>query len=91
MATLLELPREIATALFFAAAIGIGAGALVAGRTQRLLPAFHVALITFAVAIASFGYAIWRNHRRHSRRMFGRKPSRAALRGAEIRRARRRT
>ena len=70
MSTLLELPREIATALFFAAAIGIGTGALVAGRTQRLLPAFHVALGAFAIAAASFGYAIWRNHRRHPRRMF---------------------
>jgi membrane protein implicated in regulation of membrane protease activity len=70
MGTLLELPREIATALFFAAAIGVGAGALVAGRTQRLLPALHVALGAFAIAVASFGYAIWRNHRRHSRRMF---------------------
>jgi hypothetical protein len=67
---LLELPREIATALFFAAAIGIASGALVAGRTQRLVPAFHVALGAFAVAVASFGYAIWRNHRRHARRMF---------------------
>ena len=72
MGTLLELPREIATALFFAAAIGVGAGALVAGRTQRLLPALHVALGAFAIAAASFGYAIWRNHRRHSRRMFKR-------------------
>jgi hypothetical protein len=68
--TLLELPREIVTALFFAAAIGVGAGALVAGRTQRLMPALHVALGAFAVAVVSFGYAIWRNHRRHSRRMF---------------------
>jgi hypothetical protein len=70
MGTLLDLPREIATALFFAAAIGIGAGALVAGRTQRLLPAAQVALGAFAIAIASFGYAIWRNHRWRSRRMF---------------------
>jgi hypothetical protein len=76
VATLLELPREIATALFFAAAIAIGAGALVAGRTQRLLPALHVALATFAVAMASFGYAIWRNHRRPSRRMFKRRATR---------------
>jgi hypothetical protein len=76
--TLLELPREIATALFFAAAIGIGAGALVAGRTQRLLPAFHVAIAVFAIAIASFGYAIWRNHRWRSRRMF--KPLASAVR-----------
>jgi hypothetical protein len=68
--TLLELPREIATALFFAAAIGIGAGALVAGHTQRLQPAAYVSLSAFAVALASFGYAIWRNHSSRSRRMF---------------------
>ena len=70
MGLFLELPREIATALFFAAAIGVGAGALVAGRTHRLLPALHVALGAFAIAAASFGYAIWRNHRWRSRRMF---------------------
>jgi hypothetical protein len=78
MGTLLDLPREIATALFFAAAIAVSAGALVAGQTHRLQPAVHVALAAFAVAIASFGYAIWRNHRRRPRRMFGRTPSLAA-------------
>ena len=77
MGTILDLPRDIATALFFAAAIGIAAGALIAGRTQRLLPALHVALGAFLVALASFAYAIWRTHRRHSRRMFRpRAPSR---------------
>lgn len=75
--SLLDLPREIATAFFFAAAIGVAAGAIVAGRTQRLVPAFHVALGTFVVAAASFGYAIWRNHRRRARRMFGRIPAAA--------------
>jgi uncharacterized membrane protein YoaK (UPF0700 family) len=70
MGTLLDLPREIATALFFAAAIGVAAGALIAGRTHRLMPALYVALSTFAIALASFGYAIWRNHRWRSRRMF---------------------
>src|SRR6185312_9613185 len=70
MGTFLDLPREIATALFFAAAIAVAAGALVAGRTQRLLPAAHVAAGAFVIALASFAYAIWRNHRRHSRRMF---------------------
>jgi hypothetical protein len=69
--TLLDLPREIATALFFAAAIAVGAGALVAGRTHRLLPALYVALGAFLAAVASFGYAIWRSHRWRSRRMFG--------------------
>jgi hypothetical protein len=76
--TLLELPREIATALFFAAAIGVAAGALIAGRTHRLMPALYVALSTFAMALTSFGYAIWRNHRWRSRRMFGRRPSLSA-------------
>jgi hypothetical protein len=75
--TLLDLPREIASAMFFAAAIAVGAGTLVAGRTHRLQPAIHVALAAFAVALASFGYAIWRNHRR-PRRMFARRPSFAA-------------
>jgi hypothetical protein len=73
--TLLELPREIATALFFAAAIAVGAGAIVAGQTHRLSPALHVATGVFAVAVASFAYAIWRNHRWRSRRMFRRWPT----------------
>ncbi|MBO0763720.1 MAG: hypothetical protein J2P50_03890 [Hyphomicrobiaceae bacterium] len=79
MGTLLELPREIATALFFAAAIGVAGGALIAVRTHRLMPALYVALGTFAMALTSFGYAIWRNHRWRSRRMFGRHPTVAAL------------
>jgi hypothetical protein len=71
VSTLLELPREIATAFFFAAAIAVATGAIVAGRTQRLMPAVHVAVAAFTVALASFAYAIWRNHRWRSRRMFG--------------------
>jgi hypothetical protein len=74
MSNLLELPREIATAFFFAAAIGVATGAVVAGRTQRLAPALPVALGAFGVAALSFGYAIWRNHRQRSRRMFGPRP-----------------
>jgi hypothetical protein len=74
MGKLLELPREIATAFFFAAAIGIATGAVVAGRTQRLAPALPVALGAFVIAAVSFGYAIWRNHRWRSRRMFRPRP-----------------
>lgn len=80
MRTLLELPREIATAFFYAAAIGVAAGALVAGRTQRLAPALQVALGAFLFAAASLGYAIWRSHRWRSRRMFGRVRALGALR-----------
>ena len=71
MGQLLELPREIATAFFFAAAIGVATGAVVAGRTQRLAPALPVALAAFTIATLSFAYAIWHNHRWRSRRMFG--------------------
>jgi hypothetical protein len=71
---LLELPREIATAFFYAAAIGIVAGVVVAGRMHRLAPALQIALGAFIVAAASFGYAIWRSHRWRSRRMFGPHP-----------------
>jgi hypothetical protein len=70
--SLIELPVEIATAFFFAAAIGVGAGAIAATHTQRLAPAIQVALAAFAVALASFGYAIWRGRRLRSRRMFRR-------------------
>ena len=80
MGRFLELPREIATAFFFAAAIGIATGAVVAGRTQRLAPALPVALTAFGVAALSFGYAIWRNHRVRTRRMFGPRPLGAARR-----------
>lgn len=72
MRTLLELPAEIATALFFSAAVGIGAGVVAASHTHRLAPAFQVALAAFLVAAASFGYAIWRGRRLRSRRMFRR-------------------
>jgi hypothetical protein len=71
MGTLLALPREIATAFFFAAAIGVATGTVVVVRTQQLAPALPVALAAFAFAALSFGYAIWRNHRWRSRRMFG--------------------
>ena len=72
MRTLLELPAEIATAFFFAASIGVGAGVVAAGHTHRLIPAFQVALVTFLVAAASFSYAIWRSRHLRSRRMFRR-------------------
>jgi hypothetical protein len=71
MGNLLELPREIATAFFFAAAIGIATGTVAVVRTQRLAPALPVALAAFGLAALSFGYAIWRNRRWRSRRMFG--------------------
>ncbi len=70
--TLLELPAEIASAFFFAASVGVGAGAITASHTHRLVPAFQVALAAFLVASASFGYAIWRARRLRSRRMFRR-------------------
>jgi hypothetical protein len=69
---LLDLPRDIASAFFFAAAIAVVAGALVAGRTHRLAPAVPAAAVAFVVAGMSFGYAIWRSHRSRSRRMFRR-------------------
>ena len=72
MRTLLDLPAEIATAFFFAASIGIGAGTVAASHTHRLVPAFQVALAAFLAAAASFGYAIWRARRLRSRRMFRR-------------------
>ena len=68
----LELPAEIATAFFFAASIGVGAGAVAASHTHRLTPTFQVALAAFLVAAASFAYAIWRSRRLRSRRMFRR-------------------
>jgi membrane protein implicated in regulation of membrane protease activity len=70
--TLLDLPAEIATAFFFAASIGVGAGTVAASHTHRLAPTFQVALAVFLVAAASFGYAIWRARRLRSRRMFRR-------------------
>jgi hypothetical protein len=68
----LDLPAEIATAFFFAASIGVGAGTVAASHTHRLVPAFQVALVAFLVATASFGYAIWRSRRLRSKRMFRR-------------------
>lgn len=72
MRTLLHLPLEIATAFFFAASIGIGAGVVATSYTHRLGPALKVALVAFLVAAASFGYVIWRSYRPRPKRMFRR-------------------
>lgn len=63
MRTLLHLPVEIATAFFFAASIGIGAGVATISFTHRLGDGLKVAILAFLVAAAGFGYAIWRHHR----------------------------
>ncbi len=68
MRTLLHLPIEIATALFFAASIGIGSGVVAVSYTHRLGDGLRTALIAFLAAAASFGYAIWRNHRPRPKR-----------------------
>lgn len=63
MRTLLHLPLEIATAFFFAASIGVGAGVVAISYTHRLGDGFRIALAAFLAAGAGFGYAIWRNYR----------------------------
>lgn len=68
MRTLLHLPIEIATAFFFAASIGVGAGVVTTSYTQRLGDGLRTAVVAFLVAAAGFGYAIWRNYRPRSRR-----------------------
>jgi hypothetical protein len=60
--TLLHLPLEIASALFFAASIGIGAGVVAVSYTHRLGDGVMVAPLAFLVAAAAFGYAIWRTY-----------------------------
>jgi hypothetical protein len=65
--TLLHLPLEIATAFFFAASIGVGAGAVVVSCTHRLGDGFKTALMSFLVAAVGSGYMIWRNYRPRSR------------------------
>ncbi|MBX9588523.1 MAG: hypothetical protein K2X43_04410 [Hyphomonadaceae bacterium] len=67
MRTLLHLPLEIATAFFFAASIGIGAGAVATSYTHRLGDGVRMALVGFLVAAAGFGYVIWRHYRPRSR------------------------
>ncbi len=67
MRTMLHLPLEIATAFFFAASIGIGAGIAATSYTHRLGDGLMAALLGFLVAAAGFGYAIWRNYRPHSK------------------------
>ena len=65
MRNLLHLPLEIATALLFAASIGIGAGVVATSYTHRLGDGLKMALVAFLVAAGGFGYVIWRNYRPH--------------------------
>lgn len=65
MRTLLHLPLEIATAFFFAASIGIGAGVVATSYTHRLGDGLRVAAVALVLAAAGFGFAIWRNYRPH--------------------------
>ena len=67
MRTLLHLPLEIATAFFFAASIGIGAGVVATSYTHRLGDGFKVATIAFLLAGTGLGFVIWRNYRPHLR------------------------
>jgi hypothetical protein len=63
MRTLLHLPLEIATAFFFAASIGIGAGVVATSYTHRLGDGLRAAAAAFLVAVAGLGFVIWRNYR----------------------------
>jgi hypothetical protein len=80
MRSLLYLPVEIATALLFAASIGIGSGVAVISFTHRLGDGLNVAVAAFLAAAAGFGYAIWRSYRpRHGRVVRTMRPASAAL------------
>jgi hypothetical protein len=61
--SLLHLPLEIATAFFFAASIGIGAGVATISFTRRLSDGLMVTPIAFLAASTAFGFVIWRNYR----------------------------
>ena len=63
MRALLHLPIEIASALLFAASIGIGAGVVVISYTHRLGHGLTVAPIVFVLACVAFGYVLWRTYR----------------------------
>ena len=63
MRTMLHLPLEIATAFFFAASVGIGAGIAATSYTHRLGDGLKVAVVGFLIAAAGFGYVLWRNYR----------------------------
>jgi len=67
MRTMLHLPLEIATAFFFAASVGIGAGIVATSYTHRLGDGLKVAVVGFLVAAAGFGYVLWRNYRPRSK------------------------
>lgn len=77
--TLLHLPLEIVTALFFAASIAVGAGVVAISYTHRLGPGFTMALVAFLLAAAGFGYGLWRTYRPRPKRMFGRLPTASAV------------
>jgi membrane protein implicated in regulation of membrane protease activity len=66
MRALLRLPLEIATAFFFTASIGIGAGVAAVSFTHRLGDGVKAAILAFVLAAATYGYLIWRTYRPQS-------------------------
>jgi len=64
---LLHLPLEIATAFFFAASVGVGAGVATISYTHRLGDGLRIAFAAFLAAAVAFGYVIWRTYRPRSR------------------------
>ena len=63
MRNILHMTVEVATAFFFSASIGIGAGVAAVSFTHRLSDGLRFALLAFLISAATFGYVIWRHFR----------------------------
>jgi hypothetical protein len=60
---MLHLTVEVATAFFFSASIGVGAGVAAISFSHRLSDGFLCALLAFLLAGTAFGYVLWRQYR----------------------------
>jgi hypothetical protein len=63
MRNMLHMTIEIATAFFFSASIGIGAGVAAVSFTHRLSDGLVFSLLAFLLSAATYGYVIWRHYR----------------------------
>jgi hypothetical protein len=71
MRSLLRLPLEIATSLFFSLSIGIAAGVVAVSFSHRLGDGLKFGIPGFLIAAFGFGYFLYRTYRPAREPSFG--------------------